>query len=394
MRLHRLLADACVEVLDGVFHQAKVVDRTLDALFRQHPKWGRRDRSFVAETVYELVRWRRHYALLAGTDEIRRMLGLRWTEVGYARPEWAFWPEMTPLQPDARAALLSTQSRAVRESVPDRLDDIGAEELGPRWDRELAALNASAPVFLRINPLRTTRDELRQWLLDKDVETEAVPELPSALQVTGSRLIAPILLREGLFEIQDAASQLVAPFLGVEPGHRVLDACAGAGGKTLHLAALMQGKGELRALDVSAGKLDALRERATRAGVAKLIRCEVISDAVLQNCRGWADRLLIDSPCSGLGTLRRQPDLKWRITPESLETTRRLQSELLDRYCALLRPGGEMVYATCSILPSENQLQVERFLTRHPEFEQTGEQAVSPADTGYDGFYMARLRHQ
>jgi 16S rRNA (cytosine967-C5)-methyltransferase len=199
------------------------------------------------------------------------------------------------------------------------------------------------------------------------------------------------LFKEGYYEIQDAGSQCIAPFLQVEPGMRVIDACAGAGGKTMHLACLMENKGRLIALDVIEWKLGELRIRARRNGIG-IIQTKVIdSTKVIKRLHGTADRLLLDSPCSGLGVLRRNPDAKWNLTPEFIENVKLTQAKILNDYTAMLRPGGKAVYATCSILPSENEQQVKSFLTRNTEFKWLDERKITPATDGFDGFYMALL---
>jgi 16S rRNA (cytosine967-C5)-methyltransferase len=190
-------------------------------------------------------------------------------------------------------------------------------------------------------------------------------------------------------EIQDAGSQLIAPLLDPQPDDTVIDACCGAGGKTLHLAALMADRGRLFALDVEARKLGELERRAKRAAVTCL-RPRLISPEIITGLAGLADRLLIDAPCSGLGTLRRQPDLKWRLKPAGLERFRTLQRELLVDYQAMLKPGGRLVYATCSLLPSENRRAVDHLLAAGG-FRLLEERLVSPAETGFDGFYAAAL---
>ena len=198
-------------------------------------------------------------------------------------------------------------------------------------------------------------------------------------------------LREsGRFEIQDAASQQVAPFCQVEPGMRVVDACAGAGGKTLHLAALLEGKGDLLAMDVQERKLESLKARAARATVK--VRTALLSDEVLAKQAGQADRVLVDAPCSGSGTLRRQADLKYRISAESVAQIQQVQREVLERCAPVVKPGGKLIYATCSILPSENEAQAAWFSAGHPDFVLEEERRISPAASGWDGFYMARWR--
>jgi 16S rRNA (cytosine967-C5)-methyltransferase len=199
--------------------------------------------------------------------------------------------------------------------------------------------------------------------------------------------------KNGYFEIQDAASQLVAPFLQLKPGLKVIDACAGAGGKTLHIACLMQNKGSIIALDKEAKKLEELERRAQRAGV-RIINAKVASKQEISNLKESADRLLLDVPCSGLGVLRRNPDTKWKLNPSFIEEIQKVQASILNEYSTMLKPGGLMVYATCSILPLENNLQVQKFLTNHlNEFELIEEQRIMPSE-GFDGFYMALLKKQ
>ena len=382
-----MLAESAAGVLAQVFEHGRVLDRELDGLFRRNPKWGKRDRNFVAETSFEVTRWRRSLGFLAGDESIEALCAVQWMRGGLEVPEW--WPSH-PDEVTAREAELSSQPRAIRESIPDWLDELGERELGEPWDKEVAALNRRAPVFLRVNRLRIEVREAMQWLGSHGIEASLVPNAPDALMLPAGKTLPKPLAAEGLVEIQDAGSQRIAPLLDVEPGMRVIDACAGAGGKALHLAALMQSKGEIVAMDISTAKLSELRRRAARAGT-RIIRTETWREDTLKRYAGWADRVLIDAPCSGLGTLRRQPDLKWRLTAPSLEKTKRLQRRMLDHYPELLRPGGKFVYATCSVLPSENGGQLRNLVERDSRRAIEEELSVSPAETGWDGFFAARL---
>jgi 16S rRNA (cytosine967-C5)-methyltransferase len=197
---------------------------------------------------------------------------------------------------------------------------------------------------------------------------------------------------QGFFEVQDASSQLVAPFLQAEPGMRVIDACAGAGGKSLHLAAIMKNKGKIIALDTEQWKLKELRRRAKRNGVDIIEARDISSSKVIKRLHDKADRLLLDVPCSGLGVLKRNPDAKWKLQPEYIDNLKNIQANILSEYSAMLKPDGIMVYATCSILPGENQMQVERFLSENNNrFSLLEQKFISPAESGFDGFYMARI---
>ena len=417
MKLHYNLAEAIVATLTEIFDNHVVAERGVATSFESHPKWGKRDRAFVAQTVYEIVRWRRLLAFAAQNESPWALLAAQLARQNVAFPAW---PEFAGFN----GAWLRTRlelpelPRAIQQSIPDWFDELGARELGQHWDEELAALNESAPVVLRANTLKTSRDELRAQLSERGFETNLIGDeagltpssnrerretsrleegvspaslyLPDGLQLSERKTVTRCdLYKMGLFEIQDAASQMVAPFAGVQSGMKVLDACAGAGGKTLHLAAQMKNAGELRALDVSPAKLAELERRAARAGAK--VQIALANEIALEQSCGWADRLILDMPCSGSGTLRRQPDLKWRLSPDWLEKLRATQREILTRYRELVAPGGELIYATCSLLPSENQNQIAWFIQTFPEWKLRDERIISTAQTGFDGFYMARL---
>lgn len=390
MKMHRILAEAAAAVVKSVFKDHKVLDHALSAAFEENPKWGRRDRSFIAETVFEVVRWRRALSFVADSEETKALCAAQWLRMGFEIPGWWTFKGASAADVAARESELTGQQRAVRESIPDWLDELGVAELGPAWDAELHALNQRAPVYLRVNTLKQTRERAIEWLGSHQVEARPVDGLPDALVLPPGKSLPKPLRAEGRVEIQDAGSQLIAPWTGAMPGERVIDACSGAGGKTLHLAALMNNQGRIHALDVEPRKLQELQKRAKRAGVS-IIRTGIIDDAALGDLAGMADRLLIDAPCSGLGTLKRQPDLKWRLRPAAIDRVRAIQKDLLVKHPAMLKPGGTLVYATCSILPSENRGAVD-VLLEAGGFELLSEHPLSPAATGFDGFYAAVLR--
>lgn len=320
------------------------------------------------------------------------MCAAQWVRMGYEIPEWWRYKGLVAVEMAAREAELAAQPRAVRESIPDWLDEWGAAELGAAWDEEISALNQRAPVYLRVNTLKTTRAEAMAWLVSLGVETAEVPGLPDALVLPPGKTLPKPLRSDGRVEIQDAGSQTIAPLLDPQPGERIIDACSGAGGKALHLAALMRNEGRIYAMDVDARKLEELARRAKRAG-ATCVQPRSITESTTKDFKEMADRLLIDAPCSGLGTLKRQPDLKWRLKPAQIERVRAIQKELLGEYTAMLRPSGRLVYATCSILPSENRAAVDALLEQGG-FSLLEERPVSPAATAFDGFYAAALVKQ
>lgn len=399
MKIHRVLAEAVVKVTDEIFNENRYADKAIERMLKSNRKWGARDRAFVAENTYDLVRWWRLLAMIGAGDE-QTNKGVIWHALGvlFIKRGWPLpgWPEFRNLnEAEIRAQLSNnTFTRSIRQSIPDWLDQRGEEELGAAWDAELLALNQTAPVVIRVNTLRISRDKLKQILLQEGIETLTDPAFPDALILKKrTNLFTLKVFQQGYFEVQDASSQRIAPFLQVESGMRVVDACAGAGGKTLHLAALMQNKGRIIAMDTEQWKLDEMMRRARRAGVGNIEPRLIDSTKAIKRLEASADRLLLDVPCSGLGVLRRNPDAKWKLKPEFIEQIRTTQQEILHNYSTMLKPQGLMVYATCSILPSEDEKQVQTFLKTHPEFILRKEERIS-ATLGYDGFYMALLYRQ
>jgi len=389
MKMHRLLATAASDIAKSVFREHKVLDHELATAFEENPKWGKRDRNFIAETVFEVARWRRALSFLVDSEETTALCAAQWVRMGYELPDWWAYKGATTEEMIAREADLAAQPRAIRESIPDWIDQLGEAELGASWDAEIHALNQRAAVYLRVNTLRGTRENAIAWLAENQVTATPVEGLPDALILAPGKMLPKLLRVDGRVEIQDAGSQLIAPLLDPQPGERIIDACSGAGGKSLHLAALIKDEGRVFGMDVDTKKLNELQRRAKRAS-ASCIKTKPITATSGEDFADVADRLLIDSPCSGLGTLKRQPDLKWRLKPAGLDRLRGIQKELLGNYQQMLKPGGRLVYATCSILPSENRAAIDTLLATG-NFELIEEKNITPATTGYDGFYAAAL---
>ena len=403
MRLHRNLVDAVVDGFMQINNDGLYADKVIERLLKRDKRWGSKDRAFIAETLYELVRYKRLYTEIAQekapfTVQSSRRVFAVWAVLrGITLPEWYF--EGTPERRIKGRFDELSRVRAFRESVPDWLDALGVAELGEEtWGEELHALNQQAVVVLRVNTLKIDREALRAQLAKEGYETELLEGYPDALQLKKrANVFLSEAFKQGLFELQDASSQRVAPLLlgAWNPSQgslKVADCCAGAGGKTLHLAALMGGKGKIVAMDIYPQKLDELSRRAKRNG-AYNIEARLIEAKYLKRQRGTFDRVLIDAPCSGLGVLRRNPDTKWKLTPEFLQEIRQTQAQLLAQYSLLVKEGGNLVYATCSILPSENEQQVQHFLASEAGKRFTlVEQHKISATHGYDGFYMAALR--
>ncbi|MGO1584667.1 RsmB/NOP family class I SAM-dependent RNA methyltransferase [Mesonia sp.] len=400
MRLHRNLVFAVIDTLNNVFNEGKYADKEISKALKRDKRWGSRDRSFIAETVYDIVRWKRLYAEIAEVKEpfsrpnLFRLFAVWATLKGIQLPDWKQLEDTPTRRIKGRFDELS-KTRKFKESIPDWMDELGVKELGEqKWTREIAALNQMAPVVLRANSLKATTKKLRDSLFTESIEAHSLKKYPSAIELDErANVFSTEIFKEGFFEVQDASSQLVAPFLQVEPGMRVVDTCAGAGGKTLHLAALMENKGQIIALDIYGNKLKELKRRAKRAGAHNIETREIDSTKVIKKLHNSADRVLIDAPCSGLGVLSRNPDAKWKLQPEFLDRIRNTQQEILSDYSKILKKGGKIVYATCSILPSENQGQVKSFLASEEGqgFSLEDEKIVLSHESGYDGFYMARL---
>ncbi len=394
-RLYPNLAKAVTEALYDIFQEGHYADKVIERLLKSNPQWGSRDRAFLAETVYDMVRWYRLLYEIRGAEpqnhaDWLRLFGI-WRVINEEPlPDWEEFKSLhvaSVLEKYRRLRIV----RAIRESIPDWLDEIGNAEIGTDWDAMLQALNQPAKVVLRANLLKTSTIELQQSLLKEDIETDPMSNV-ALLVVRRQNLFSSKAFREGWFEVQDYASQQVAPFLNVEPGMRVVDACAGAGGKSLHLADLMLNKGQIISMDTDARKLEELRKRARRADV-NIIETRLIDNSkVIKRLEASADRVLLDVPCSGLGVLRRNPDAKWKLRPDFLDQVRTTQQDILNNYSRMCKPGGQLVYATCSILPSENERQVAIFLEKQAgKFECVVEQSISPT-AGFDGFYMALLQ--
>ncbi len=397
MRLHRNLVLAVIDALNYIFNDGLMASKVVETTLKRDKRWGSHDRKFLAETIYEIVRWRRLYNEIAGTknhftkENLWKIFTVWAVLKGYNLPDWKQFVG-TPERRIKGGFAEAQNNRKIRESIPDWLDNLGLKELGNKWETELKALNQQALVVLRCNILKTNKIALQKQLSSEDIDTQTLPNHPYALVLKERQNVFKTeAFKKGLFEVQDANSQKVAAFLNVKLGMRVVDACAGAGGKTLHLSNLMENKGQLIALDIYKNKLSELKRRAKRAGAFNIEPRLIDSTKVIKKLHNSADRLLIDAPCSGLGVLKRNPDAKWKLQPEFLDKIRSTQQDILQNYSKIIKVKGQLVYATCSILPSENKQQVDLFLKNNDNFRLLNEDYLSPHKTGFDGFYMALI---
>ena len=400
MRLHKNLVLAVIKILDGIFNQDFYADKTIEKVLKLDKRWGSRDRAFIAETSYEIVRWKRLYLEIADVKKpfqyknLWRVFSVWAVLKGINLPNWTEFQETPKRRIKGKFDELS-KIRKFRESVPDWIDKLACEEIGEKkWEKEISELNKMAEVVLRTNTLKTNSSELQKILLNEEISTETIIGYPDALKLKKRvNLFKKESFQKGLYEIQDASSQLVAPFLKIEPGMKICDICAGAGGKTLHLSALSKNKGQILAMDIYKHKLIQLKKRAKRNSAFNIETKLIENNKSIKRLKGKIDRLLIDAPCSGLGVLKRNPDSKWKLQPDFLNKIKDTQLKILKQYSKLIKENGKIVYATCSILPSENEHQINSFLKSEEgqDFKLEEEKKISPLTSGFDGFYMARL---
>lgn len=400
MRLHRNLVYTVIDSIRDIFNEGVYADKAVEKALKRDKRWGSRDRKFVAETIYEIVRWKRLYAEIAEVKEpfdrnnLWRLFSVWCVLKGIALPDWN-QIEPTPSRRIKGKFDELSKIRKFRESIPDWIDEVAVSELGEElWTKELAALNKQAEVILRTNTLNTTKEALQKELQDESIFTEFIPNHSDALRlVERANVFRTEVFKKGYFEVQDASSQLVAEYLDVAPGMKVIDTCAGAGGKTLHLASFMKNKGQIIAMDIYESKLKKLKIRARRNKVHNIDTRVIDSTKPIKKLYNKADRVLIDAPCSGIGVLRRNPDSKWKLQPEFLDNIKKVQQDILQKYSKMVKSGGKLVYATCSVLPSENQNQITEFLASESgkDFKLIKDNNVFAHTSGFDGFYMALL---
>ncbi|MDR2690320.1 MAG: RsmB/NOP family class I SAM-dependent RNA methyltransferase [Azoarcus sp.] len=405
---------ACASAALGIVltfeHPADVV---LSRFFREHHILGQRDRAFVAETVYAIVRRLRWLYRLAGPEGLPRQLLLAWLARGEGWAMRQFEEQVSASElawiESIKAMTLAEGSLAERADLPDWLTERLLAQYGEAELLQLAhSLNQPAPLDLRVNILKTRREAVLASLQAEGFDAAACALSPQGIRLTAKPALQKHpLFTDGSVEVQDEGSQLLGFLVQPRRGELVIDFCAGAGGKTLQLGAMMRSTGRLYALDIAEKRLAKLRPRLARSGLSNVHPMLIAHerDARLKRFTGKADRVLIDAPCSGLGTLRRNPDLKWRQTPQAIAEMAERQGNILAAAAKLLRPGGRLVYATCSLLSAENDDVVDAFLAVHPDFVplgaeevlktqgialQTGERLrLSPREHDTDGFFAA-----
>ncbi len=399
-KIYKNLIDAVVKITTSTILENRHADGVINYVLKTNPKWGARDRKFIGESSYDIIRHLRHlsYAASTGTqneEQIRKVV-LAYLFINRLIDEPMLEGSGLKKEKLLQRYEEGKQTRKIRESVPDWLDELGEQELGARWEKELVVLNKQAEVIIRVNSLKTNKRYLTEKFAEQNISVKENATYPDALILEERKnIFLTDEFKKGYFEIQDASSQAVAYFAGVKPGMRVIDACAGAGGKSLHMAAQMKNKGKILSLDVEEKKLFELKKRAKRGGVSIIETRLIDGSKVIKRLADSADVVLLDVPCSGLGVLRRNPDAKWKLKKERIEELIKIQSEILSSYSSMVKKGGLLVFVTCSILPSENENQIKQFLSSHGDsFELLELKSVSPAESGFDGFFMAKLKRK
>lgn len=377
-KIHLPVERKLVEALGYILENKSSASRVIKHSFSTNKKWGARDRRTFAECFYDILRNYRAYAYpyAKSADEFK------------LPPE-----KLKTIVEDWRNGELD------RTGIPEKIKFSASEDLYSKLKEEFSLSDVTsflrnsykrADVFLRVNTLKSNTKEVIKLLKEEEVEVEEVKE--NCLKLADRKnVFITEAFKKGFFEMQDGASQDVAPFLEVEPGHRVIDSCAGAGGKTLHIAALLKGKGKVIAMDIFEKRLEELKKRSRRAGVQNLEIKHISSTKLIKRLAGTADRLLLDVPCTGSGVYRRKPESKLFFSQEEHERLNTLQKEIIRSHSRMLKSGGKMVYATCSVLPSENMKVVEGFLKENKDFKLEEAVTNEVSQDGFDGFFMAKL---
>lgn len=417
MRLPPAIINNTEEVLREILRFTGPADSTLSRYFRDHPRLGSRERGVVAEAIYGLLRNKAVYTSFAESGNgptMRRMTLLGLADAvgvdalaGLSEEETAWLNHVMQIDRTLLPSLL-------RANLPEWLFDKLVARDGEAATLELAyAMNQPAPLDLRVNTIKAVREDVVKELAEAPILCELTPFAPLGIRVIKKPALQNLpLFKSGAIEVQDEGSQLLSQIVGAKRGEMVVDFCAGAGGKTLALGATMRNTGRLYAFDISEKRLAKLKPRLARSGLSNVHPVQIAheNDSKVKRLAGKIDRVLVDAPCSGLGTLRRNPDVKWRQSPQSLIELNEKQASILAGAARLVKTGGRLVYATCSILDEENEAIVEQFIAAHEDFvlvpmsDVLAEQKIaltmdkylklSPSLHHTDGFFAAVLERK
>jgi len=400
IKLHQPIIDTVIVCLKSIFEDNKVADKEVATHLKQNKNFGSRDRSLIAETVYDIVRWKLKYEFIVGKLELTSYKSL--LLVSFLNRNYVI-KNIEILGVDLNDIVRLTDilqqtiaDKSIEQSYPTNFYNFCEEKLGEKWHPLAVSLNNKPSVFIRVNSLQTSIAKLAALLETENISFKIMED--NCIEILSkNNLKNSELYRQGLFEFQDIGSQAIGHFLfdAIEDKTKldkitVLDLCAGAGGKTLHLSALLNNKGKIYATDYKAARLKNLQQRAEQAGCKNIEIIEFSEAKKLKNI----DFILIDAPCSGTGTFKRQADLKYKVTQEKIKEYQAIQASLLNEYKNVIHKNGKIIYATCSILPQENELQVQNFIDNNSSFKINKSQQLLPTKYGGDGFFMVALSHQ
>ena len=408
----KVLLDACAELVRLTLTFEHPADAVVSRFFRDNRGLGPRERATLAETVYTVLRKKLLFDHLApsGSGPKERRLAI----LGFHGPRDFLKSALTEQEKNwldqCDAINPADLMERHRHNLPEWLVQPLKDQLGDEFWPLAESMAQNAPLDLRVNVLKEKRADVQKELARAAIKSVATPYSPWGLRIEGKPALTKLdAFTRGAIEVQDEGSQLLALLLDAKRGEMVVDFCAGAGGKTLAIGATMRSTGRLYAFDVSAHRLDALKPRMARSGLSNIHPAAIAHerDERIKRLAGKIDRVLVDAPCSGLGTLRRNPDLKWRQSPQALEELVAKQTAILESAARLPKSGGRLVYATCSMLPQENEAIAEAFTLAHRDYEllDAGEllaqlkvpEAASLCSGGESGSRFVRLwphRHQ
>ena len=400
MKLYRNLADGIVEGVEEVLGNRRALRPTLKNILIKNRKWGSNDRKLVGKGIIEIIRWKRKFDVIGKLNvkskNYYKNLLVVWSM--YNDIEFEECLTFSELKKDkiSNNISITNSKRAFKNSIPDWLDSLGMKTYGKViWEKEIQALNKPAKLFLRTNTLKTDVKKLQAYLKENHkVNTNIVSNIPNALVVEENKILTHLdIYKKGWFEIQDLNSQKISIFTNPKPNSLIIDACAGSGGKTLHLATIMKNTGRIIATDSSDKKRKQLEKRLKRNGISIVEYLNSENEYFFKKFNNSANIVIIDAPCSGLGVIKRNPVAKWHMNPKRIKQLVGIQKQILQKYAPLVKSRGNLVYATCSIFPNENQNQIKNFLKSNLglEFRIEKEEVLLTHDTGGDGFYVVKL---
>jgi 16S rRNA (cytosine967-C5)-methyltransferase len=425
MKFYRPLLISLFETLNVVLNEQKIAPHVLESTFKKNKKWGSKDRKSFAEAFYEIVKWqmllskiidlkinKQNTKTLAEKNE-PRFVDVELIAVYYLSSKGYVLEEFQGFDADLQHKL--NQAVDLGRLLPFKTDDLSFLDnfnlkLYEKYsfplefhqklvsevkdvERFYIESQKEAPLFIRTNLNKNNTLELKKKLKIENYESDQFDVLPHGLKLKQkANLFRTEAFKNGAFEIQDGGSQLIAPFLEVNAGDFVIDACAGGGGKSLHLSNLMENKGRILSMDIHGWKLEELKKRARRNQCHNIEVRVIESTKVIKRLKDKADRLLLDVPCTGSGVFRRNPDAKYKWNENGFKEIEALQKHILSSYSSMVKPEGKMVYSTCSVFASENQNQIQIFLNEHPEWQLEEEKTIFVGENDFDGYYMARLK--